>query len=59
MNMMNDNSYSSEAIRVELTGYEIPGATLRAPFEGHTVSSLKVGSFVKGSMLLVLGKSHS
>ena len=58
-NMINANSYSNEAIRVDLTGYEVPGATLRAPFDDHTVSALKGGCFVDGSMLLVLGKSHS
>ena len=40
--VINANSYSSEAIRVELTGYDLRGATLRATFEGHAVSALKM-----------------
>ena len=55
-NMANTNGYSSEAIRVELTGYEISGVTLRAPFKGCIVSALKG---VKESILLVCEKSHS
>ena len=47
-NMINANSYSSKAIRVELTGYDIPGATLRAPFEGHAVSTLKMCLLCQG-----------
>ena len=35
------NNYSGEAIRVQLTGYDIPGATLRAPFEGQAIQRLK------------------
>ena len=41
MNMANANSYMSEAIIVKLTGYDIPGVTLRAPFEGHAVLAIK------------------
>ena len=57
--MANTNSYSSEAIRVKLTGYDIPGVTLHAPFEGHAVSTLKMQLLCRGSMLLVRGRSHS
>ena len=39
--MANTNSFSSEALRVELTGYDIREATSHAPIEGHAVSALK------------------
>ena len=59
-NMINANSYSSEAIRVELTGYDIyTWSNLRAPFEGHAGSALKCDSCVEGSMPLGRRKSHS
>ena len=53
------NSYSSAAMRVKLTGNDVPGANLRAPFEDHTVLALNGGSCVNGSVLLVPGRSHS
>ena len=48
MNMINARNYSSEAIRVKLTGYDILGATLHAPFDGHTVSALKLWLLYRG-----------
>ena len=57
--MANIDSFSSEAIKDVLTGYDIPEATLRAHFEVHTVSALKGVLRVEGSMLRVRGRSHS
>ena len=42
------NANSSEAIRVELTGYDIPGAYLLAFFEDHAVSAFKMWLFCRG-----------
>ena len=39
--MAKSNSNISEAIKVELTGDDIPGTTLRAPFADHKVPALK------------------
>ena len=41
MNMANTNGYSNDAIKVELLGENIPGATFCAAFEGNTVSTIK------------------
>ena len=49
---------SSEAVRVELTAADIPGADLSEPFEGHGVPALKWWLLCRGIKSLSSWKKH-